>query len=300
MSQPPPARGFIDPNWPNPMGPNDAAVIIYGYIPSFALAIAAAVLFGVSLFLHLYQLRRYCTWYFSTIPIALALEIAGYACRSLSAKVDPYNVIYFVLQYFFIVTAPVFLSAGIYAILSVLINRIGKEYSPLKPKKVLWIFITSDVATTIMQICGAALIGSAQSNRKDPNTGNNILLAGLAIQVFDFFIFLILTGIFLYKARQAVAMKSWGLKGFLVAFVIATLLVYLRTCFRLAETAQGVRSFLFGNEGFFIGLEFVPILLSVMIFNGWHPGRYLKGSDKGREATSGDGNGEREKQNLDP
>lgn len=180
-----------------------------------------------------------------------------------------------------------------------LINRVGKEYSPLQPKKILWIFVTSDVVTTIMQICGAALIGSTQSNRKDPNTGNNILLAGLAIQVFDFFIFLILTGIFLYKARRVIASKSWSFKGFLVAFVIATLLVFLRTCFRLAETAQGVKSFLFGNEGFFIGLEFVPILLSVLIFNGWHPGSYLGRRDKAREATLRDGNEEREKRNLE-
>lgn len=295
MSQPPPAKGFIDPNWPNPMGPNDATVIIYGYVPSFALAIAAAVLFTLSLFIHVFQIVRYRTWYFTTIPIALLLEITGYACRSLSAHVNPYNVIYFVLQYFFIVTAPVFLSASIYAVLSVLINRIGMEYSPLKPKAVLWIFITSDVATTIMQICGAALIGSAQSNRKDPNTGNNILLAGLAIQVFDFFIFLILTGMFLYKARVAIASRKRNFQVFLLAFIIATLLVYLRTCFRLAETAQGVKSFLFGNEGFFIGLEFVPILLSVLVFNAWHPGRYLVRSAKSSDAEQ-DADGKREKQ----
>ena len=35
------------------------------------------------------------------------MEIVGYVARILSSRRDPYNVIYFVIQYFFIVVAPV-------------------------------------------------------------------------------------------------------------------------------------------------------------------------------------------------
>jgi len=42
------------------------------------------------------------------------MEIVGYAARSLSAKKDPYSITFFVLEYFFIVTAPVFITASIY------------------------------------------------------------------------------------------------------------------------------------------------------------------------------------------
>jgi hypothetical protein len=259
-----------------------ATIIKYGYTPSYAPAISAAVLFSVSLLAHLVQHYIYRTWYFITIPIALVLEIIGYIFRSFSANKDPYSVIYFVVQYFFIVCAPVFLSAGIYVILSVLNNRIGRECSPIPPKLLLWVFITSDVVCTIMQVAGAALIGSAQSNNKDPNTGNHILTTGLSSQVFVFAIFLILTACFFLKPRA----RIWehGRKGFLAAFGVATLLVYLRTCFRLAETAEGVMGKLFSSEGFFAGLEFVPILVAVVLFNLWHPGRCLKrvdGSDEG-------------------
>ena len=189
------------------------------------------------------------------------------------------------LQYFFIVTAPVFLSAGIYAVFSVLIKRVGKEYSFLSPKWVLAIFVSSDAVMTIVQIAGAALIGAAESKDKDPNTGRLILMAGLAIQVASFFVFLILLGDFLHRSRKVL----WGRQGemggkraFIVAFVTATLLVYLRTCFRLAEVAQGVEAYLFTHEAFFACLEFAPIAGAMLLFNIWHPGRCLR---KQGEAT---------------
>jgi hypothetical protein len=183
-----------------------------------------------------------------------------------------------VLQYFFIVTAPVFLSAGIYAVISVLINRVGEEYSPLKPKVVLGAFITSDAAMTVVQIVGAAMIGTAESKNRNPNTGKNILLAGLCIQVFSFFVFLGLLGVFLKRSWKVLLGKR-GKRGFIVAFVLATLLVYLRTCFRLVEVAQGVKKYLFTHEDYFACLEFAPIAGAMMLFNVWHPGRCLKKDD---------------------
>ena len=170
-----------------------------------------------------------------------------------------------------------FISAAIYAILSVLINRVGRQYSPiLPPKWILGIFITSDVVCTAVQICGAALIGVAESNERDPTMGNNILLAGLCLQVFVFFIFISLLVLFLQKSRKVIFHVGKGIKAFLAAFGAATLLVYLRTCFRLCETALGVDSYLFTTEKYFAGLEFVPILLAAWLFNAFHPGRSLR------------------------
>lgn len=252
------------------------------------------------------------------------MEIVGYINRTLSAskysssfalspcltqeptEVDPYNIIFFVLQYFFIVVAPVFFSASIYTILSVLINRLprGRQLSPLPPKVILGLFITCDVIATVIQVTGAALIGSAESTRKDPRPANHILLAGLAFQVFTFLIFIILLHIFLFRARKYINCntvsriktlraenassnvnsdaeealnETIGALGwdFIWAFNIATLAIYLRTCFRLAETAQGLQEFLMTHEVFFGCLEFAPVVIAVFLFNGWHPGRCL-------------------------
>lgn len=182
-------------------------------------------------------------------------------------------MLYFILNYFFIVTAPVFLAAGIYAILSSMIKRLGKQHTFLPPKVILWFFITSDVIATITQVAGAALIGKKESDRKDPTTANNILLGGLAYQVFSMGVFVIVSSSFLFRARHAI--RRAGLTVFSIMFGAATVLIYLRTCFRLAETAEGLFGKLQTHEVYFACLEFAPVALAVWLFGCWHPGRCL-------------------------
>ena len=131
-----------------------------------------------------------------------------------------------------------------------------------------------------MQIAGAALIGSAESNHKDPTTPNNILLAGLAIQVFAFGVFLVLLCITIWRSRlhQSEANpwpSSKQAQLMLLALLTASLLVELRTIFRLIETAQGVFGYLSSHEPFFGCLEYLPVILAVTILAVVHPGAYI-------------------------
>lgn len=181
-----------------------------------------------------------------------------------------------------IVVAPVFISASIYVCINKLIawaKSVGYVLDQwwLAPKVILWGFVTVDILTTIMQIAGAALIGSSQSNQKDPTTGNNILLAGLAIQSFSFTVFLVVLTLFRLallkdpERKSSVKTKNW----FISALALASVLVYLRTLFRLAETAEGLFSYLSIHEVFFGTLEFTPVVIAVGIMAVWHPGRWL-------------------------
>jgi hypothetical protein len=238
----------VDPKFPNPNGKNDTSIIIYGYTPSVELAAFAAAWFFIQMIAHTAQNFTRRSWWWMVFSTGLIFEIIGYIARSLSAEKDPYNLIYFVLQYFFIVTAPVFLAAGIYTILSALISRLGNEYSFLKPKVILGFFVTSDAVSTIIQIAGACL-------------------------VFAMSIFVILMASFQYRARHVI--KKHGYILFCVAFSVATILVYLRTIFRLAETAEGLGGKLSTREVFFACLEFAPIALVVHLLAIFHPGRCL-------------------------
>ena len=249
----------------------------YSYTPSFALGILAVILFLLALGLHLWLLLRHRTWYFCTVVIGTVMEVIGYIFRILASKINPYAVSYFVGQYFCIVVAPVFYSAAIYTLITVMINHVGRQYSPLPPKLILWVFIVCDVIATGVQVAGAALVGTAYSNGRDPNAANNILLAGLAFQVFSFGLFIVLFVWFLAKAKRAL---NSGLKVFAGAVFVATLLIYLRTCIRLAETAEGLLKFLSTHEAIFGCLEFAPIVIAVYLFVYWHPGRWL-GSKRG-------------------
>jgi hypothetical protein len=266
-----PIDGYVDPHFPNPNGPWDTPIIIYGYTPALSLAVFAVVWFALLLLAHAALVVRHRSWYFVTFPVGLAFEFVGYVARALSARRDPYHLLYFILNYFFIVTAPVFLAAGVYTVLSALIRRLGSGYSFLGPRIILWFFITSDVIATVTQVAGAALIGVRQSNREDPTTANNILLAGLAYQVFSITVFVILVASFFFRARNA--LRASRLAVFAFVFSIATIMIYLRTIFRLAETSEGLNGPLQSNEIFFACLEFAPVALAVLLFAGWHPGR---------------------------
>lgn len=279
-----------------------------------------------------------------------------------SAERDPYRVTYFVIQYFFIVVAPVFLSAALYAVLASLVSRAHRlrllHFHPTsnhnsisngnngngtagdvghptrtskwllrpvatvlnRPRLLVSTFIVADLIATTLQVGGAAGIGAAESNGKDPKLANNILLAGLAFQVACFALFALLyiiaaslisatirklssttmtmgtipdsgqmvengsapkderrnslPSVEIMQEHRPVAVPS-GLRTFMPVIGLAAALIYLRTIFRLIETAQGVFGYLSTHEAFFATLEFVPICLAVLILAFWHPSRYL-------------------------
>lgn len=211
------------------------------------------------------------------------MEVMGYIFRSLSSRKDPYHVIYFVIQYFCIVTAPVFISASIYVCLSKLIRWATEQGFDTKSRRwlnpivILWGFVACDIVATVAQIAGAALIGSAESNQKSPKVPNDILLAGLAFQTFAFTIFLTLLGMFVFTLYRDLDFCSASTQKapFIFALGSTSLLVFLRTIFRLAETSQGVFGYLSSHEVFFGMLEFTPVVIGVWIMVIWHPGRWL-------------------------
>ncbi|KAL2068026.1 hypothetical protein VTL71DRAFT_16124 [Oculimacula yallundae] len=282
MSDGRPSRGYVDPNFPNPMGPNDATIIIYGYTPNFALCILGIVFFTLLFFAHLFQTLRSRLWSFIPLTIACVMEVVGYSFRALSSRKDPYRITFFVVQYFLIVTAPVLISASIYVCLTKVLSwaaESGLDLSTrtvlLRRKVVLWTFITIDVFCTILQITGAGLIGGATSNGKDPSTANNILLAGLAIQTAAYFVYLILLSVVItaiYRDRRMV--QKVGKSPFLVMLAAASILIFIRTVFRLAETSQGVFGHLSSHEAYFGGLEFAPVVVAVLILAVWFPSRW--------------------------
>ncbi len=252
------------------------------YTPHTALSALALALYALLLLLHIYRLFTTRLYVFSSLLLTtIVFELVGYVFRLRSSPPpvgDPYSVINFVVSYFFIVVAPVFLSAGIYTTLTSLIALLGEGVSPLglKRRSIIAVFVTADVFSTIVQVAGAALIGVSESHRKDPSTANWILLAGLAVQVLSFLLFLFLLFIFISKAGKAtMSTGQGGMMRYTAAVVVSSLLVYLRTCFRLAETAQGVGGFASSHEAFFGALEFAPVVLAVGILGWWHPGRLV-------------------------
>jgi len=147
----------------------------------------------------------------------------------------------------------------------------------LRKKFILWTFVTIDIVCTIAQVAGAALIGVKESNREDPKTGNDILLAGLTVQSFAFLVFLILLTTVIVTIcgdREMLEKVKRARHPFIGILALASILVFLRTLFRLAETSQGVFGYLSVHEAFFGALEFAPMVVAVFLLAVWHPGRW--------------------------
>jgi hypothetical protein len=243
------------------------------------------VFFALAFLAHSLQVWYYRLWSFSPLTFACLMEVVGYVFRALSSNKDPYRITYFVVEYFLIVTAPVLISASIYVCLTKLITWAESEGTDissrsrfLSRKFILWIFISIDVVTTLMQVTGAGLIGGSTSKQKDSTTGNNILLAGLAIQTAAFAIFLVLLTVVTFVIcgnRRLIEKMRRAKSPFLAILPIASVLVFVRTIFRLVETSQGVFGYLSTHEGFFAGLEFAPMVVAVWLLAIWHPGRWM-------------------------
>lgn len=267
------------------------------YTPDFTLCILGIVFFTLAFLAHLLQVWYYRLWSFSPLTFACLMEVVGYIFRALSSRKDPYRIVYFVVEYFLIVTAPVLISASIYVCLTKLITWAEAEGTDissrsrfLRRKFILWTFISIDAVTTIMQVTGAGMIGGSTSKQKDPATGNNVLLAGLAIQTAAFSIFLVLLTVVTFaicQNRHLVEKLRSQKTPFLAVLPIASVLVFVRTIFRLVETSQGVFGYLSSHEGFFAGLEFAPMVVAVWLLAIWHPGRWMSNAVVYRRKVEG-------------
>lgn len=66
----------------------------------------------------------------------------------------------------------------------------------------------------------------------------------------------------------------------LFALAASALLIFLRTIFRLAETAQGIFGSLSINEGYFGGLEFAPVVVALAVWAAVPLGRGLRAMER--------------------
>lgn len=200
------------------------------------------------------------------------MEIVGYAFRIQSSN-NPFELVPFVVQYFMIVVAPVLWTTSVYLSLWYAARKLAggddaNTILPIKPRKVIFIFAPIDVVCTILQVAGAALVGTTNSDRAEgtldpdglsPEDASNILLAGLAAQVFSFLCFL---------ALLAVAVSRWPKSAgnfYPITLTVASILILLRFVYRLAETAQGTFGEAYSNEVYFACLEYLPVVLGIAI-----------------------------------
>ena len=116
---------------------------------------------------------------------------------------DPFSKGGFKINVILLTIAPAFISAGIYVTLKKLVVVFGREHSRLSPNAYAYIFISSDVISIILQGAGGSISAVAEE-KAFLDQGVDIMIAGLASQVFTLFVFAVLCvdfGVRCYKNR---------------------------------------------------------------------------------------------------
>ncbi|KAL7268478.1 hypothetical protein RUND412_008892 [Rhizina undulata] len=259
----------------------------YNYDPNKALAVIAAILYGLTTCVHIYQTVRYRSWFFSAIVVGGLMETFGYLGRIFSAG-NVYNRGLYIGQFSLIVLAPVFVAASDYVLFGrLLTNVLSKTSSTQNEARSLgiparWmtmIFVGADILSFVLQGGGGGIVSAASGgiNLNQLKLGENIMLVGLGVQIVCFGFFTVATVRFDFKSRSlvgpTVGTPRWRI--LLWCLYASCALILVRSCFRVAEFSQGFDGYLASHEVYFYCLDALPMLPCFIIFNIFHPAHHL-------------------------
>ncbi|KIJ38738.1 hypothetical protein M422DRAFT_210772 [Sphaerobolus stellatus SS14] len=278
----------------------------YGYTPTFWICVTFITLFGITTAIHLGQAllikpRQY--WLIPTTVLCGIGEILGWSGRLWSNK-NLENGNAFMIQITCTIIAPVFLTAAMYNILGLIIVVLGNQYSRLKPKTYLKIFVATDIFSLVVQAVGGAIASIAKTNSAS-NLGSNILLAGIIIQTVGLVCYTILAfevilrfwfkkplssgpakttsssqtsiseDVFktdsIESQNDTPAVFSTKIKLMVLALALVTVLVFIRTFYRTVELSGGWQGRIIRTQIYFNVLDATPICLALFVFNVFPP-----------------------------
>jgi hypothetical protein len=139
----------------------------------------------------------------------------------------------------------------------------------------------------LLQAAGGGLASTASHSGKSPDTGDNIMVAGLAFQVLTLLIFMVLCIDFALKTRKRYnsmgqdafdqnpvfvkLREGWRFKGFVAALTLATICIFWRSVYRVAELAEGWTGNLIRHQWLFVGFEGVMVIVACLALNVFNP-----------------------------
>jgi high-affinity Fe2+/Pb2+ permease len=149
------------------------------------------------------------------------------------------------------------------------------------------IFVAGDILSFLTQSSGAGLLSSGNSSSID--TGQNIVVGGLFIQVIFFGMFVVASAIFHFRMNQMPTAKSYELpwKKHMLSLYLVSLLIFMRSIVRVVEFLEGYGGYIMRHEAFLYVFDALVMWLAVVTMNWIHPGevaRELRAAKGGRAA----------------
>ncbi|KAE8390153.1 hypothetical protein ETB97_009057 [Aspergillus alliaceus] len=254
---------------------NEAVFAFYRYDPSMGGAVLFILLFIGTTGYHIFQMVKARMWFFVPFVIGGIFEIIGYIGRAMSSKESPnWTLGPYIIQTLFLLLAPALLAASIYMFLGRIILVLQAEsHALLKKKWLTKIFVTGDVLSFVLQGAGGGIQSSGSlDNMKN---GEHIIVIGLLVQIVFFGFFIVTATHFLWKLKKYPIPRScspeipW--RKHLNVLYATSLLIMIRSIFRLAEYIQGNNGYLLHHEIYIYIFDALLMFTTMVIFNVIHP-----------------------------
>ncbi|PYH30152.1 RTA1 domain-containing protein [Aspergillus neoniger CBS 115656] len=262
---------------------------LYRYTPSLAAAILFIALFIFITAYHAYQMAQARAWYFTCFVLGGIFQVIGYIARALAHN-NTQSVPIYAMQAILILLAPPLYAAAIYMTLGRLITLLDAERLSLVPIRWLTaVFVTGDVLSFLLQGAGGGIMASGTLSGM--TTGENVIMGGLAVQLIFFSVFVIIATLFHYRIHQnpteksmstCIARSGWRNPNWettMVGLYIASILILIRSVFRMIEYAGGNDGYLMSHEAFSYVFDAMLMFFAMIVISVLHPSKVL-GSGK--------------------
>ncbi|KAJ7307814.1 RTA1 like protein-domain-containing protein, partial [Mycena albidolilacea] len=186
-----------------------------------------------------------------------------------------------------LVLSPTPLIAVNFFLLSWIVIRMGPYYSRLSPRWCMRRCLIVDVVALQVQAAGGSIAGVATPDRAQLSSqGAHIMLGGIIFQFASMVAYCVLATEFLaryardrplrlhIRTRDRPVLQP-GTKRMIYAVAFSTLVLFIRSIYRIIELASGWHSGFMLNELYFNMLDGVMVALATLAINLQHPGRLL-------------------------
>lgn len=140
--------------------------------------------------------------------------------------------------------------------------------------------MVTETILTFRLFTGGGVLSSGE-DKDQIDAGNNLIIAGLFVQLVVFGFFLVVTIVFHIRihrrptGRSAVNTTPW-LRHIYVLYV-AGILVMIRSIFRAVEYIQGHDGYLISHEVYFYTLDTILMFFLSVLYNVYHPSAVISG-----------------------
>ncbi|KAF9875482.1 hypothetical protein CkaCkLH20_06863 [Colletotrichum karsti] len=263
---------------------------LYVYAPNKWAPFIFIALYGISAVFHIWQCYRYKAFKLIGLhPVCAVLFTAGYSLRLYGS----YNYIYsettktplmvFIFSQVFIYVCPPLLELANYHVLGRIFYYVP-HCAPLPPGRVLAIFGGLMAVVELLNALGVALASNPSGTNQD--LGSHLTVAAIGIQLVLIVVFVCLAVLF-HRRVSTAGIRSRAVATMLLALYASMALIFVRCVYRLVEHTGSTEvdlddmevlrglSPILRYEVYFYVFEAALMLVNSLIWNVWHPGRFL-------------------------